>query len=180
MTAIRPAVPADASRIAEMIVVNYRTNFYPFFRNDAFYFKELNVLGIAADYADGSPSGCRTFVYDDGAVKGVINIRGDEVEKLYVEPQFQSQGIGAELMQFAIERFAVKWLWALEYNIQVDACAFFELDSRFVCDFAYMVSEQARFIRTNDLFSLALFEFYPHNATGRGLLFRINAPQTFS
>ena len=111
MTAIRPAVPADASRIAEMIVVNYRTNFYPFFRNDAFYFKELNVLGIAADYADGSPSGCRTFVYDDGAVKGVINIRGDEVE-----PQFQSQGIGAELMQFAIERFAVKWLWALEYN----------------------------------------------------------------
>ncbi len=116
MTAIRPAVPADASRIAEMIVVNYRTNFYPFFRNDAFYFKELNVLGIAADYADGSPSGCRTFVYDDGAVKGVINIRGDEVEKLYVEPQFQSQGIGAELMQFAIERFAVKWLWALEYN----------------------------------------------------------------
>lgn len=116
MTAIRPAVPADASRIAEMIVVNYRTNLYPFFRNDAFYFKELNVLGIAADYADGSPSGCRTFVYDDGAVKGVINIRGDEVEKLYVEPQFQSQGIGAELMQFAIERFAVKWLWALEYN----------------------------------------------------------------
>lgn len=116
MTAIRPAAPADASRIAEMIVVNYRMNFYPFFHNDPFYFKELNVLDTAADYAAGSPPGCRTFVYDDGAVKGFINIHGDEVEKLYVEPQFQSQGIGAELMQFAIERFAVRWLWALEYN----------------------------------------------------------------
>ena len=54
------------------------------------------------------------------------------------------------------------------FGVQVDACAFFELDSRFVCDFAYMVSEQARFIRTNDLYSLAFFEFYPQNATGRG------------
>lgn len=57
------------------------------------------------------------------------------------------------------------------FGAQVDANAFFELDSRIVCDFAYMVSEQARFIRTNDLYSLAFFEFYPQNATGRGLLF---------
>ena len=33
---IRPAAEADAGRIAEIIVTNYRMNFYPFFRNDQF------------------------------------------------------------------------------------------------------------------------------------------------
>ena len=66
------------------------------------------------------------------------------------------------------------------FRAQVDASAFFELDSKIVCDFAYMVSEQARFIRTNDLYSLAFFEFYPQNATGRCLYLRVYAPQTFS
>lgn len=36
MTHIRHATESDASRIAEIIVTNYRVNFYPFFRNDAF------------------------------------------------------------------------------------------------------------------------------------------------
>ena len=40
--------------------------------------------------------------------------------------------------------------------------------------------DQARFIRTNDLYSLAFFDFYPQNATGRGLFLRVHAPQTFS
>ena len=35
---IRPARETDAGRIAEMIVINYRVNFYPFFRNYAYYF----------------------------------------------------------------------------------------------------------------------------------------------
>ena len=46
---IRPARPADASRIAEMIVTNYRANFYPFFHNDEFYFGELNVIDTEND-----------------------------------------------------------------------------------------------------------------------------------
>ena len=44
---IRPAAEADAGRIAEIIVTNYRVNFYPLFRNDQFYFGELNVLDTA-------------------------------------------------------------------------------------------------------------------------------------
>ena len=66
------------------------------------------------------------------------------------------------------------------FRAQADANAFFELDSRIVCFFVYMVPDQARFIRTNDLFSLAFFDFYPQNATGRGLFLRVHAPQTFS
>lgn len=51
---IRPAAERDAGRIAEIIVTNYRTNFYPFFRNDAYYFDELNVLDMVKEYAQSS------------------------------------------------------------------------------------------------------------------------------
>ena len=36
--------------------------------------------------------------------------------KLYVEPQFQNSGIGAELLSFAVNELHADWLWALEYN----------------------------------------------------------------
>jgi putative acetyltransferase len=114
---IRPATVKDTSRIAEIIVINYRVNFYPFFHNDPFYFAELNVLDTAAEYYEGSEALRNTYVYDDnGVVKGIIRVNGTEVVKLYVEPQFQSSGIGAELLQYAIDNFGANNLWALEYN----------------------------------------------------------------
>ena len=116
MKYIRPAIPADASRIAEIIVTNYRVNFYPFFHNDPFYFGELNVVDMAKEYAEGSLALRGTYVYDDGVVKGVIRVSGDEIQKLYVEPQFQSQGIGAVLLGYAVDQLSASWLWALEYN----------------------------------------------------------------
>lgn len=116
MEHIRPAVSKDASRIAEMIVTNYRVNFYPFFHNDPFYFGELNVVDMAQEYTDGSEALKNTFVYDDGVVKGMIRVNGSEIEKLYIEPQFQGQGIGALLLRFAVDRLHASFLWALEYN----------------------------------------------------------------
>lgn len=116
MPHIRPAAPADASRIAEIIVTNYRTNFYPFFRNDEYYFGELNVMDMASEYADGTDALQNTFVYDDGVVKGIIRICGDEIRKLFIETTFQSQGIGAKLLNFAVSEKKASWLWVLEYN----------------------------------------------------------------
>lgn len=116
MSFVRPASEKDASRIAEMIVTNYRINFYPFFHNDSFYFGELNVLETASEYTNDSEALKNTFVYDDGVVKGIVRLNGIEIEKLYVEPQFQSQGIGAELLKFAVEVMNAEFLWALEYN----------------------------------------------------------------
>ena len=116
MEYIRPAVPSDASRIAEMVVTNYRVNFYPFFHNDPFYFGELNVVEMAAEYSAGSWALRSTYVYDDGVVRGMIRVNGDEIEKLYIEPQFQSMGIGAKLLEYAVETLHASWLWALEYN----------------------------------------------------------------
>lgn len=116
MEYIRKAVETDASRIAEIIITNYRVNFYPFFLNDEYYFGELNVVDMAVDYSKGSEELENTYVYDDGVVKGIIRINNSEIEKLYVEPTFQSQGIGAKLLQFAVEEKKANNLWALEYN----------------------------------------------------------------
>ena len=121
---IRPAAERDAGRIAEIIVTNYRTNFYPFFRNDAYYFDELNVLDMVKEYAQSSEGLRNSAVYDDGIVKGVIRISGTEIEKLYVEPQFQSQGIGAALLRFAVQKKNAASLWVLEYNTR--GIAFYE------------------------------------------------------
>ena len=116
MNNIRKAVKEDVSRIAEMIVVNYRVNFYPFFKNDDFYFRELNVIDTASEYLNDADMLDRTYVYDDGVVKGMILVSGNELVKLYVEPQFQSQGIGAKLLEYAVNERHINWLWALEYN----------------------------------------------------------------
>lgn len=118
MNCIRPATAADASRIAEIIITNYRLHFYPFFRNDAFYFGELNVVAMAAEYKDGSPALRNSLVYDDGAVKGVIRVSDGEIEKLFVEPQFQGQGIGTALLEYAVRERGARELWALAYNIR--------------------------------------------------------------
>ena len=91
-------------------------NFYPFFKNDEFYFGELNVVDLAAEYSDNSAALNNCYVYDDGVVKGLICLKGAEIEKLYVEPQFQGQGIGAKLLSFACTRKNSQFLWVLEYN----------------------------------------------------------------
>lgn len=116
MNNIRMATKNDISRIAEIFVVNYRMNFYQYFQNDKYYFGELNVLSIADEYKSDSEKLVNTFVYDDGIVRGFMRIKEKEIEKLFVEPQFQNMGIGAKLLNFAIKKFDVKFLWALEYN----------------------------------------------------------------
>ena len=116
MEFIRPASSSDVSRIAEIIVFNYRINFYPIFKNDPFYFGELNVIDTAAEYTADSDNLKNTYVYDDGVVKGMIRVSGSEIEKLYVEPQFQSSGIGARLLEYAVDKLDADNLWALEYN----------------------------------------------------------------
>ena len=114
--AIRQATISDVSRIAELIVTNYRTNFYPIFKYDAFYFGELNVLDTAKEYLDNPDILNNTYVYDDGVVKGMIRLDDRQIVKLFVEPQFQSQKIGANLITFATQEKDADWLWVLEQN----------------------------------------------------------------
>lgn len=66
MKNIRQAAAGDLSRIAEIVIFNYRINFYPIFQNDDFYFNELQVVNLIDEYRESVGN---MWVYDDGAVK---------------------------------------------------------------------------------------------------------------
>ena len=121
MNYIRQAKYDDIERIAEILVFNYRLNFYPIFRDDGFYFDELTVTKQKANYEHELDS---IWVYDDGVVKGFIQIENAEVKKLFVEPALQGNSIGADLLEYAISERNVNFLWALEKNTK--AIAFYK------------------------------------------------------
>ena len=121
MHCIRQATLEDLARIAEIEVFNYRLNFYPIFKNDWFYFDELQVPKRMEVHRNCVNS---IWVYDDGVVKGFVHAEDGEVRKLFVEPVLQGNSIGAELLDYAIEKQNVHFLWALEKNVR--AIAFYQ------------------------------------------------------
>ena len=118
---IRKATPDDLSRIAEIVVFNYRLNFYPIFQDDDFYFNEMQVVNLIKEYRKFL---AYIWVYDDGVVKGVVQIENNEIKKLFVEPVLQGKLIGAALMDYAKNEHQVNRLWALEKNVR--AISFYE------------------------------------------------------
>ena len=121
MNYIRQAVVDDLGRIAEIFVFNYRLNFYPIFQEDTFYFEELTVFNMVESFAKELDS---IWVYDDGVVKGFIQIEKREVKRLFVEPVLQGKAIGTELLEYGIAERDANHLWALEKNIK--AIAFYQ------------------------------------------------------
>ena len=115
MNYIRQAKIDDLGRIAEIFVFNYRLNFYPIFQEDTFYFEELTVFNVAESFVKELDS---IWVYDDGVVKGFIQVEKREVKRLFVEPALQGKAIGAELLEYGIAEKDVNFLWALEKNIK--------------------------------------------------------------
>ena len=111
---IRKATAGDLSRIAEIFVFNNRMNFYPIFKDEGFSFGKLQVVSLADDYFKNIIS--NIYVFDDGVVKGFIQINETEIVKLYVDTFFQSEGIGGRLMEYAVKEFHADHLWALEKN----------------------------------------------------------------
>ncbi len=110
---IRKANKEDIYRIAEIEVFNYRLYFYPIFQNDDYYFDELQISKQIDNYNLDE-----IYVYDDGVVKGFIQINDQEVKKLFVEPVLHNQKIGSKLLKYGIDTLNVDHLWALEKNIK--------------------------------------------------------------
>lgn len=115
---IRKAEKRDLSRIAEIFVFNNRINYFPIFKDEKFSFGELQVVSLIDDYLSRREVLEKIYVFDSGIVKGFIQINKTEICKLYVDPCFQGEGIGHELIEFAIREFGVSRLWALEKNVR--------------------------------------------------------------
>lgn len=120
---IRKAIQEDVSRIAEILVFVKRMKYRPIFQDDVYSFVELQVLAVAKKYIEAGIID-NMFVYDDGIVKGLIHIEGNEIVELYVDCFFQDQGIGSKLIEYAKEHFPITFLWVIEKNI--DAIRFYE------------------------------------------------------
>lgn len=110
---VRKAAAEDLSRIAEIQVFNYRLYFYPIFRSDEYYFRELQVPSLAREYESQLDS---LYVYDDGVVKGFIKIEGTYIARLFVEPVLQNASIGSALLEYAVTEHHADHLWVLEKN----------------------------------------------------------------
>ena len=121
MKNIRQATIDDLARIVEILIFNYRLNFYPIFQNDDFYFCELQVPKLMEVYKDLIRN---IWVYDDEVVKGFIQVENREIKKLFVEPVLQGNSIGSKLLNFAIKNCNADFLWALEKNVK--AIKFYE------------------------------------------------------
>lgn len=115
---IRRAIVDDASRIAEILIFTKRMNYRRIFRDDKVSFGEMQVYPLAKEYIDNPNKLEGIWVYDDEFVKGMIHINGGQIEELYVDTFFENQGIGAGLIEYAIQQNNCNWLWVLEKNTQ--------------------------------------------------------------
>ena len=116
MSIIRKATTADASRIAEILIYTKRMNYRSIFCNDKVSFGEMQVYPLAKEFIEFPENLENIWVYDDEFVKGMIRLKDDWIQELYVDIFFQNQGIGAALIHFAITQMNCKYLWVLEKN----------------------------------------------------------------
>ncbi len=113
---IRKATIEDVSRIAEILVFTKRMNYRFIFQNDKVSFGEIQVLPLAQEYLEDPSRLENIWVYDDEFVKGIIHVEGDWIRELFVDCFFQGEGIGTKLVDFAIRKYDVRYLFVLEKN----------------------------------------------------------------
>ena len=113
---IRKATVQDASRLAEILIFTKRVNYRRIFRNDQVSFGEMQVYPLAKVFLEEPERLAGYWVYDDGFVKGLLRVEGSQIVELYVDSFFAGQGIGGQLMRFAVEGCGCDHLWALEKN----------------------------------------------------------------
>lgn len=121
---IRKAKTNDLSRIAEIYVFNNRVNYFPIFKDEGFSFGELQVVSLVDNYFKKDEVIKNTYVFDNGLIKGFIQMYEKEICKIYVDTFFQGKGIGKELINYGINKLHADNLWALEKNTR--AISFYE------------------------------------------------------
>ena len=82
---IRKAIIDDLSRVAEIYVFNNRINFFPIFKDESFSFGELQVVSLVDNYFKKDEIIKNIYVFDNGLIKGFIQMDGTEICKLLGE-----------------------------------------------------------------------------------------------
>ncbi len=110
---IRKSTEGDLVRLAEISVFTKRVAYRPIFNNDEFSFNVLTVTGVMDVLRIHLDA---IWVWEDSnIVKGFVHIEDDEVKELYVDWFFQGDGVGTELLSFAVNN-GCRFLWVLEHN----------------------------------------------------------------
>lgn len=115
---IRKAGTDDLSRIAEIYIFNNRVNFFPIFRDESFSFGELQAVSLADGYFKQEEILRNLYVFDDGIIRGFMQVDRTEICKLYVDTFFQGKKIGARLLEYAVRELHADHLWVLEKNVK--------------------------------------------------------------
>ena len=89
MSIIRKATTADASRIAEILIFTKRMNYRSIFCNDKVSFGEMQVYPLAKEFIEFPEKLENIWVYDDEFVKGMIHLKDDWIQELYVDTFFK-------------------------------------------------------------------------------------------
>ena len=110
---IRRARPEDLCRMAEIFVYANRLNSFPIFGDEAYFFSQLQVSAVLADFSGWIGEMEKAYVWDDGIVRGFVVSAGGEVYKLYVDSFFSGRGIGGALLEFAAAYTGANRLWVL-------------------------------------------------------------------
>ena len=77
---IRKAKTEDLSRIAEIYVFNNRVNYFPIFKDESFSFAQLQVISIVDEYFKKEKVMENIYVFDDGVIRGFIEMNGTQTE----------------------------------------------------------------------------------------------------
>ena len=89
------------------------------------------------------------WVYDDGFVKGLIHLEGEEISELYVDPFFEDRHIGSALIGFSLTRIPHPRLWVLEGN---------EMAIRFYQKHGFIFTGERKFVPGTDKYE-ALMQY---------------------
>ena len=116
---LRKAGNMDISRIAEILIFTKRTTYRPIFKNDNVSFNEMQVLKEIEKLSQPSALD-NIYVYDDGIVKATVKSEDigekTKVSEFFVDPFFQGEGIGTEILNNVIEKSKEVFLYVLDKN----------------------------------------------------------------
>ncbi len=141
---IRKAEAGDLSRIGEIYVFNNRVNYFPIFQDEKTSFGRFQVLAVIEDYFRKEEYLKNIYVFDDGLIRGFLEINGRGLSKLYVDPFFQSRGVGSELISFGIQELHIDHLWTMEKN--AGAISFYERHGFHLTDEKKQIEDTAEYV----------------------------------